>query len=699
MMQKQVFLLFAPCVFFACTATSTLAQMHGGDRVSADRYIVCLDVGTLHKPTENKAKAGGDNSVDFRTSGAVDARAEEHSGRILDDEGDQSSAKQTLDDCRAIIAREVDRIKGQGDVAYPILGVFAIQGDSPEATLVFRMNGFVAVNKDGETKGILKNERELIDSLFASLSVTDNDVILFLTSDLLQKTRSIIANKLYGAIGRMLYMRGADARKSTLIAFVEIPTYLYPDSSDGYPLKSYLHVCPFRPGAEVEKRASQQTRIISSDSMNIAAYLARADIWIQAKDTARAIIDFSLALRHIDRRDTAQVVKISTMSAAIRSQIGDKAGAKADLDRLVSMYPERKSMAPPRFGETAKVTQQAEPDTAFNISDVAFKKRVVELWGSENDPTGSMEEVVKLSLEESSEGIRVSYDELVKKYRWNRKKLISIRGRESADDFGITMYSGVTSFGNLVIVGSCFMTADGVRLLRGATIRRSSERTLIERDELSLSKTRSLDRKREAYPTRSGQKWVVVVDGTYGAKHDSIGLIRFSSNGDHVAYSARIGGSWTVVVDGKVGFLHDAIGQMKFSPDGHRLAYSCQRASRWKVVMDVSAESEYDSIGAIEFSSDGLHVGYSALKDKEWVVVVDRMEGPLYESIDGFQFSPNGLHTVYAGRRSGRWTIVLDGRAGKMYDTLSKPTFLDNSLIVYIGRTGSSIERVFQQVQ
>jgi hypothetical protein len=80
----------------------------------------------------------------------------------------------------------------------------------------------------------------------------------------------------------------------------------------------------------------------------------------------------------------------------------------------------------------------------------------------------------------------------------------------------------------------------------------------------------SPDGKRTAYTVKSGEKWLVAVDGKLGKEaYDVIGFIVFSPDSRHVAYEGRTEQLRSVVVDGVAGPVYAECGRPRFDPDGH----------------------------------------------------------------------------------------------------------------------------------
>lgn len=107
---------------------------------------------------------------------------------------------------------------------------------------------------------------------------------------------------------------------------------------------------------------------------------------------------------------------------------------------------------------------------------------------------------------------------------------------------------------------------------------------------LSFSPARpvfSADRKRMAYASRKGQKYVMVVDDQPGPEFDDIdigeGSVVFSADGKRVAYMAKIGQKSIVVLDGKVESEYDPVGPLSFDANDN-LEYFTLKDGFYRVV-------------------------------------------------------------------------------------------------------------------
>ena len=194
----------------------------------------------------------------------------------------------------------------------------------------------------------------------------------------------------------------------------------------------------------------------------------------------------------------------------------------------------------------------------------------------------------------------------------------------------------------------------------------------------------SLDGRRLAYvayaDSTGAVKQFVVVDRQEGAKYDEIAGLAISPNGEGLAYAARTGNQWMVVVDGKEGpKCEGVLGQTPmFSPNGRHVAYAGRDGGRFFVAVDGKRGRDYDGMGEVVlFAPDSARAVYSPSVGKRRAVVVNEEELGLYERVDdhSFVFSPDGKHLAYKAGDANSWFIVVDGKRGRAYAGVGRPAF------------------------
>jgi Tol biopolymer transport system component len=187
----------------------------------------------------------------------------------------------------------------------------------------------------------------------------------------------------------------------------------------------------------------------------------------------------------------------------------------------------------------------------------------------------------------------------------------------------------------------------------------------------------------------------VVVDGTVGWTHKSVGPLYFSPDGRHLAYVAtlRLVPGKRLFVDGVPGPTFDEItiptgpyeeGRYRegpFSPDGRRTLYVATQGSKEHAVIDGQPGPPYDQIYGLQFSPDSRRTAYRGAAGGTWRAVLDGREGPaeempnLYNLNPHFYWSPDGSRLAYEARRGGRTRMVVDGQDGPEYDYMMEIFF------------------------
>jgi tetratricopeptide (TPR) repeat protein len=245
------------------------------------------------------------------------------------------------DELCPFIKNALSKLEEHRRIWCPVLSVFVLSDTNAEAIFVYRENGmFQTIDSKGKAKELQASLRTQIDSVFAQASVTDRDVVILLSRGSVNcgdlKTGVII----YTAFVHYLkHRKEADLKKVLLIAFDRYPTYLYPDTVAEFDLNKVMRVEEYSKSASTERALVRLSKDITADSCNIKAYLERAEMRLKNREWWNAIDDFTLALNHCGRADTAYLRSISPRIVELRLQKGDTLGAIADLGRMVAAFP------------------------------------------------------------------------------------------------------------------------------------------------------------------------------------------------------------------------------------------------------------------------------------------------------------------------------------------------------------------------
>lgn len=169
-----------------------------------------------------------------------------------------------------------------------------------------------------------------------------------------------------------------------------------------------------------------------------------------------------------------------------------------------------------------------------------------------------------------------------------------------------------------------------------------------------------------------GTSRALVFDGVRGKEYRRIGRSVFSREGGHFAYFATPSakGGTALVLDGQEFPIDEEIDEaidstLVLSPNGQHFAYVVVKKSQFRpakvVVSDRVLGRLYDAVGRPVFSWDGERMGYVAQRRDRWVVVVDEVESNEYLSVTGPVFDLTGRHVSYtAGDRWNRY-LFRDG--------------------------------------
>ncbi len=217
----------------------------------------------------------------------------------------------------------------------------------------------------------------------------------------------------------------------------------------------------------------------------------------------------------------------------------------------------------------------------------------------------------------------------------------------------------------------------------------------------------SPDGNRYAYCARSGDQYVVMVDGKElvrssesrdGRFDDTTCKLGFTSNSKHVYYFSRVEASnpptgfERFVFDGKPGipnsFSEGDPLAVAFSPDGDHYAYiwnDPHRQRPWTLIVD-GKPAGYQG-GAPQWTADSKHLytqnrqgqGTDLLFDGKPIVPHD------HGGIEQVVFSPDGKHyaAVYTTMKNTRY-VFTDGKPGEEYVIIDQLAFTaDSSKLVY----------------
>ena len=136
-----------------------------------------------------------------------------------------------------------------------------------------------------------------------------------------------------------------------------------------------------------------------------------------------------------------------------------------------------------------------------------------------------------------------------------------------------------------------------------------------------------------------------------------------SPDGTRVAWREKSGDKWVVKLNGvRQGGEFDEVKWILFSPDSSRLAFFGRRGKMWTAVVDGRDEpGKYGEVRSLVFSKDGAHIAYAAKKDGKERIVKDGLDGAVFDDVSHPNFSPKGDHLVYAAKRQKAWVIVDNG--------------------------------------
>ncbi len=183
--------------------------------------------------------------------------------------------------------------------------------------------------------------------------------------------------------------------------------------------------------------------------------------------------------------------------------------------------------------------------------------------------------------------------------------------------------------------------------------------------------------------SNSGSRSVVIYDGVEGPKFDEIlnpGAIAFSPDGNRYAYCARSGDQYVVMVDGKelvrssesnAGRIDEQSCRLGFTSNSKhvyfysRVSTSVPPASFERFVFDGKPGIPSDSSNnlLVAFSPDGDHYAYvwnDPQKQRPWTLIVDGK--PAGYQGGSPQFTADSRH-LYSQARQGQATaLLLDGK-------------------------------------
>ena len=188
----------------------------------------------------------------------------------------------------------------------------------------------------------------------------------------------------------------------------------------------------------------------------------------------------------------------------------------------------------------------------------------------------------------------------------------------------------------------------------------------------------------------------VMVDGRIKHKrHQKVGKLVFSPDGERLVYSAKTKDGYRLIVNGapSKGDAYEEIKNIEFSPTGKHLAFAAKRSGKWHVVVDGVRGKAYDKVawGPI-FAPGSGRLAYEVEKnDKAYMVVGGKENGPFTWMEGGFSFSPNGRRFAYGAYNGKDFAVVIDGKPGKSYSKVSRLAFsADGGHVAHAAKKGNS---------
>ncbi|MDD8020796.1 MAG: hypothetical protein PHU81_06395 [Acidobacteriota bacterium] len=221
----------------------------------------------------------------------------------------------------------------------------------------------------------------------------------------------------------------------------------------------------------------------------------------------------------------------------------------------------------------------------------------------------------------------------------------------------------------------------------------------------------SSDEKTTVYGAWRNDKIMAVINGQESEPYARLRLIRFSPDGQRLAYWVATGEKETdlkanLIVDRKEGPVYRWFGESSpgpfgndvtkyrpvFSPDSHRLAYVALIGQQELIVVDGKESDKYDEIvSAPIFSPDSKRVAYISRKDGQYRTVVDGQPGQEYERIENLMFSPDSQKFAYIACRHDNQLVVVDGTEQPEFRMIDRLMFSpDGKHLAYVADEGQN---------
>lgn len=120
-------------------------------------------------------------------------------------------------------------------------------------------------------------------------------------------------------------------------------------------------------------------------------------------------------------------------------------------------------------------------------------------------------------------------------------------------------------------------------------------------------------------------------DARKGKEYEEAKYLVYNRDGSAYAHAARTGQSWLVVVNGQEGPLFDRVVSPVFTPDGKKLAYRARKdGMRFVVVADTTGKTikqypAYEQVFQPVFTSDGKSIAYGVKDGNKLIWKVERL--------------------------------------------------------------------------